>query len=96
MRRLLLVYLSVFCVIHTQGQQRQANLSQSPWHIVAEEINPNNYFGITVANGMVGLVSSPEPMKVSDVVLNDVYDYYQRDRVILILPLVPGACCRYY
>src|SRR5258706_16284280 len=38
-----------------------------------------------MANGMVGLVSSPEPMKVRDVVLNGVYDYYQRGRVSNIL-----------
>ena len=41
------------------------------------EINPNSYYGITVANGMVGLVSSPELMNVSDVMLNGVYDHYQ-------------------
>ena len=34
---------------------------------------------------MIGLVSSPEPMKVKDVVLNGVYDYYQRGRVSNIL-----------
>ena len=61
------------------------NLSNSPWHIQAVDINPNRYYGITVANGMVGLVSSPEPMKVKDVVLNGVYDYYQRGRVSNIL-----------
>lgn len=61
------------------------DLSQSPWHIQASAIDPNNYYGITVANGMVGLVSSPEPMKVKDVVLNGVYDYYQRGRVSNIL-----------
>jgi protein-glucosylgalactosylhydroxylysine glucosidase len=57
----------------------------SPWHIVAKDIDPNHYFGITCANGMIGLVSSPEPMKVQDVVLNGVYDYYQRGRVSNIL-----------
>ena len=56
-----------------------ANAQQAPeWTIEAKNIDPNNYFGVTVANGMVGLVSSPEPMKVRDVVLNGVYDYYQR------------------
>src|SRR5918993_789686 len=55
------------------------------WTIEASKIDPSNYFGITVANGMVGLVSSPEPMKVKDVVLNGVYDYYQRGRVSNIL-----------
>lgn len=55
------------------------------WHIVAKNINPANYYGITVANGMIGLVSSPEPMKVKDVVLNGAYDNYLRGRVSNIL-----------
>lgn len=56
-----------------------------PWKIVADQIDPANYFGITVANGMIGLVSSPEPMKVKDVVLNGAYDNYLRGRVSNIL-----------
>jgi trehalose/maltose hydrolase-like predicted phosphorylase len=64
---------------------RAQNLADSPWHIVAENIDPNNYYGITCANGMIGLVSSPEPMQARDVVLNGVYDYYQRGRVSNIL-----------
>ncbi|MFN7329502.1 MAG: glycoside hydrolase family 65 protein, partial [Bacteroidota bacterium] len=60
-------------------------MAQPDWLIEAKSIDPNNYFGVTVANGMVGLVSSPEPMKVRDVVLNGVYDYYQRGRVSNIL-----------
>ena len=59
--------------------------AQDEWLIEAKAIDPNNYYGVTVANGMVGLVSSPEPMKVRDVVLNGVYDYYQRGRVSNIL-----------
>jgi protein-glucosylgalactosylhydroxylysine glucosidase len=55
------------------------------WKIEAKNIDPKNYFGVTVANGMIGLVSSPEPMKVKDVVLNGAYDYYQRGRVSNIL-----------
>lgn len=55
------------------------------WHIVADNINPANYFGVTVANGMIGLVSSPEPMRVKDVVLNGAYDNYGRGRVSNIL-----------
>ncbi len=61
------------------------NFSKSPWHIQATDIDPNNYYGITVANGMVGMVSSPEPLKVEEVILNGVYDYYQRGRVSNIL-----------
>jgi protein-glucosylgalactosylhydroxylysine glucosidase len=63
----------------------QADLKNSPWHVVANEIDPANYFGVTVANGMIGLVSSPEPMRVKDVVLNGAYDNYLRGRVSNIL-----------
>ena len=59
--------------------------SQDAWKVVADDINPKEYYGVTVANGMVGLVSSPRPMKVNDVILNGVYDYYQRGRVSNIL-----------
>ncbi len=59
--------------------------AQDPWIIEAKNIDPKNYFGVTVANGQIGLVSSPDPMKVKDVVLNGAYDYYQRGRVSNIL-----------
>jgi protein-glucosylgalactosylhydroxylysine glucosidase len=59
--------------------------AQSSWEVRAQNIDPNNYYGVTLANGVVGLVSSPEPFKVSDVVLNGTYDYYQRGRVSNIL-----------
>ena len=63
-----------------------SSFAQSPeWSIESKPIDPNNYYGVTVANGMIGIVSSAEPMKVKDVVLNGVYDYYQRGRVSNIL-----------
>jgi len=52
-----------------------------PWKIKAEKIDPSNYYGVTVANGMIGIVSSPEPFKVKDVVLAGAYDLYGRGRV---------------
>ncbi|MGN6213454.1 glycoside hydrolase family 65 protein [Parafilimonas sp.] len=55
--------------------------SQDPWIIKADKIDPSNYYGITVANGMIGIVSSPEPFKVKDVVLAGAYDLYGRGRV---------------
>jgi trehalose/maltose hydrolase-like predicted phosphorylase len=55
------------------------------WEITAEHIDPNHYFGVTVANGMIGLVSDASPMQIKDVVLNGVYDRYQRGRVSNIL-----------
>ncbi len=54
------------------------------WKITATDFS-EPYFGITIANGMIGLVSSPEPMKIKDVVLNGVYDAYERGRVANIL-----------
>ena len=55
--------------------------AQDPWIIKATKIDPSNYYGITVANGMLGIVSSPEPFKVKDVVLAGAYDLYGRGRV---------------
>jgi len=78
---LFFAFLLVFAQVAAQGSL----LQQSPWHLVADKIDPSNYYGVTVANGMVGLVSSPEPMKVKDVVLNGAYDNYQRGRVSNIL-----------
>jgi trehalose/maltose hydrolase-like predicted phosphorylase len=55
--------------------------SQDPWIIKASTIDPANYYGITVGNGVIGIVSSPEPFKVKDVVLAGAYDLYGRGRV---------------
>ncbi len=71
----------LFCCVLAQSMMAQS----SDWTIEAKAIDPNNYYGVTVANGMVGIVSSAEPMKVKDVVLNGVFDYYQRGRVSNIL-----------
>ena len=42
--------------------------AQDAWVVKADKIDPSNYYGITVANGMIGVVSSPEPFKVKNVV----------------------------
>ena len=55
--------------------------TQDTWTLRAEKIDPSDYYGVTVANGMIGIVSSPEPFKVKDVVLNGAYDLYGRGRV---------------
>jgi trehalose/maltose hydrolase-like predicted phosphorylase len=52
-----------------------------PWVIRASELNPSNYYGITAANGMIGIVSAPEPFRIKDVVLAGAYDNYGRGRV---------------
>lgn len=55
--------------------------AQNAWVIKADKIDPANYYGVTVANGMIGIVSSPEPFKVKNVVLAGAYDLYGRGRV---------------
>ncbi|HBK87749.1 MAG: glycoside hydrolase family 65 protein [Cyclobacteriaceae bacterium] len=79
MKKSTLIFLALLYSIAVAAQ------SAPEWTVEAGAIDPNHYYGVTVGNGMIGLVSSPEPMKVRDVVLNGVYDYYQRGRVSNIL-----------
>lgn len=79
MKRLLWAVIIVSLASELLAQPNEA------WTIEASSIDPNHYYGVTVANGMIGIVSSPQPMRVQDVVLNGVYDYYQRGRVSNIL-----------
>ena len=60
--------------------------AQDPWKISANNIQSSNYYGITAANGMIGIVSAPEPFKVKDVVLAGAYDTYGRGRVSNFIP----------
>ena len=72
--RLLLTVFSGMCLYTLHAQP-------DPWKITADKINPADYYGITVANGMIGIVSSPEPFKIKNVVLAGTYDLYGRGRV---------------
>jgi len=76
MKKLLFIFLIVF--VSVEGVRSQ---SIDPWIIRADKIDRSNYYGVTVANGMIGIVSSPEPFKVKDVVLAGAYDLYGRGRV---------------
>ncbi|MEL7194338.1 MAG: glycoside hydrolase family 65 protein [Bacteroidota bacterium] len=76
----LLFFLSFFSLIYAQDIRQK-----SPWLIEADGMDPENYYGITAANGMVGLVSSAQPLQVEEVVLNGVFDTYGRGRVSNIL-----------
>lgn len=60
-------------------------MAQDPWIVKADKIDSKGYYGVTVANGMIGIVSSPEPLRVKDVVLNGAFDTYGRGRVSNIL-----------
>lgn len=55
------------------------------WNISASPAPQAPYYGVTVANGMIGLVSSRTPLAMGDTVLNGAYDNYGRGRVDNIL-----------
>jgi len=76
MRKLSFSFCLVFMVFINAFSQ-----SVDTWKIKTNKIDPSNYYGVTVANGMIGIVSSPEPFKVKDVVLAGAYDLYGRGRV---------------
>lgn len=55
--------------------------AQNPWKITVDTIDASKYYGVSVGNGIIGIVSSPEPLKVGTVVLAGTYDFYGRGRV---------------
>jgi protein-glucosylgalactosylhydroxylysine glucosidase len=75
-KKCLVSLLAFFCLVNMAVAQ-----PVNPWKIAASKIDPSNYYGVTVANGMIGIVSAPEPFKIKDVVLAGAYDLYGRGRV---------------
>lgn len=67
------------------GLNAQSQSDPAGWIKTVDGIDSDNYYGVTVANGMIGLVSSSEPLRMEETVLNGVYDYYGRGRVSNIL-----------
>ncbi|MDB5014057.1 MAG: glycoside hydrolase family 65 protein, partial [Daejeonella sp.] len=76
MKTFSLLIAFIFSFMHICSAQKV-----DPWIIKTSKIDPSNYYGITVANGMLGVISSPEPFKVKEVVLAGSYDLYGRGRV---------------
>lgn len=58
-----------------------APLAQNTWTIEADRIDPSHYYGVTVANGILGLVSSAQPLQTECVVLAGSYDKFGRGDV---------------
>ena len=83
-KQILTITLILFAFI-LRGQQTD------PWNIVAKNIDPSKYYGVTVANGMIGIISSAQPMRVSEVVLNGAFDTYGRGRVSNIMKVFSFA-----
>lgn len=79
MRRVLLLVTLVF--VFTERM-----FAQNPWVLEVKEVNSSQYYGVTVANGVMGIVSSAQPLRVKEIVLAGVYDLYGRGRVSNFLP----------
>jgi len=76
-----LLRLTVIFFLFFPKTEAQNSTTVNPWIITASNPDPNGYYGVTVANGMIGIVSSPLPFQVKDVVLAGAYDLYGRGRV---------------
>ncbi|WEK35366.1 MAG: glycoside hydrolase family 65 protein [Candidatus Pseudobacter hemicellulosilyticus] len=78
MKRILLMALALCLGASTIAQKKN-------WEIIAKDIVPGKYAAVTVANGITGFVSSPHPFQWQRVIMNGVYDVYERDRVSHLL-----------
>ena len=78
--RLLSFRMFLLASFFFQVSSAQESSGISPW-VISAVPDPANYYGVTVANGMIGIVSSPQPFQVKDVVLAGAYDLYGRGRV---------------
>ena len=72
------LFLLVITISILQSAKAQ---TPDPWVITADKVEAQGYYGVTVANGMLGVVSAPEPFRIKDVVLAGAYDQYGRGRV---------------
>ena len=75
----------LFCCLALPCLLPAQSASDDTWTVRADTIDPAHYYGVTVANGMIGLVSSTDPFKAKDIVLNGAFDLYGRGRVSNIL-----------
>jgi len=80
MTRLLRFRMLLLTCLFFQISSAQNASGINPW-VISAVPDPANYYGVTVANGMIGIVSSPQPFQVKDVVLAGAYDLYGRGRV---------------
>lgn len=70
---LLIVFLFLCCSLPV--------MAQDAWRIEVPDPLQGDYYGITSANGQIGLVSSRSPLKVDKVVVGGLYDIYANGRV---------------
>lgn len=78
--------ISLFVIALCVGLATYAQTSSEDWVLRAENVGQGKYYGVTSANGVVGIISSPEPFTAKEVVLAGVYDHFGRGRVNNFLP----------
>ena len=60
------LFLAVLISIYSIGQTKS-----DEWHLTAT--SRQNYFGVAMANGQIGIVTNDEPLKTKEIILNGVY-----------------------
>ena len=73
--------------LHREGANEMPSFNtdlSAGWILPASD--PTDYTPLTIANGMIGLVPSQQPLRFEQIVLNGVYDKYGPDKVSRILP----------
>ncbi len=75
MRKLTRVFACVVIgALGFPGFMTLANASGDAWRLESGEIDPGHYFGETVANGMIGIVSAPVPFRTAQTLINGAYE----------------------
>ena len=71
--------------------------ADDPWIIKAENVEKiDEYYGISVSNGVLGAVSSRFPFQLSSTVLAGVYDKIGRGRVDNLVQTFPALNLEFY
>lgn len=78
--------LIVSLIVGLVGLSAFAQTSSEDWILRAENVGEGKYYGVTSANGVVGIISSRDPFTAKEVVLAGVYDHFGRGRVNNFLP----------
>lgn len=68
MKKIFFTTLCILSLLVATGQ----NSGKSSWQI--EVRNPDNYIGIALSSGRIGMLTAAEPFKASSIIVNNVYD----------------------
>ena len=66
----------------------QISLAQNVWCISTTNLDAENYYGATVANGMIGIKSGLQPLQTEHMIMAGAYDKYGRGNVDNILMVI--------